>query len=253
MNLVSRVLFCLMSVSLVLLIPILWGSLPPLNFYLTLCNQFSGFPQRPCLAKPLIGLSPAINGSSSCRRNLLPLVRRSPCFAIVEIRPPQSLFDSASSLSRDLEDARQSSSRPGVSSSAKPTSSQSGPSRPEFDPAVPGPSRRRSFDSPQRSLGHSSRQGSDTPPRKRRRLSGDSSEDEDSSSQARRQRDDQQDEEDNFRPASLDLLLKYITKKFPAACNPWFNLPPNDSMSWRLQVSCTNRLSSPPISPGLGI
>ena len=136
------------------------------------------------------------------------------------VRPPQSLFDSASSLARDLEDARLLSSRPGVSSSAKPTSAQSGPARPEFDPAVPGPSRRRSFDSPQRSSGHSSRQGSDTPPHKRRRLSGDSSEDEDSSSQTRRQRDDQQDEEDNFRPASLDLLLNYITKKFPAASQP---------------------------------
>ena len=109
---------------------------------------------------------------------------------------------------------------PGVSPSAKPTSVQSGPSRPEFDPAVAGPSRRRSFDSPQHSLGHSSRQGSDTPPCKRRRLSGDSSDDEDSSSQARRQRDDQQDEEDNFCPASLDLLLKYITKKFLAASKP---------------------------------
>ena len=64
------------------------------------------------------------------------------------VRPHQSLFDSASSLARDLEDARLSSSRPGVSSSAKPTSAQSGPARPEFDPAVPGPSRRRSFDSP---------------------------------------------------------------------------------------------------------
>ena len=130
------------------------------------------------------------------------------------VRLHPSLFDSASSLARDLEDARLSSSRPGVSSSA-----QSGPARPEFDPAVPGPSRRRSFDSPQRSSGHSSRQGSDTPPRKRRRLSGDSSEDEDPSSQNRRQRDDQQDEEDNFRPASLDLL-QYITKKFPAASQP---------------------------------
>ena len=76
-------LFCLVSVSLVLPIPILWGSLPPLNFYLTLFNQFSGFPQRLCLAKPLIGLLPAISRSSSYRRNLLPLVRRSPRFAIV--------------------------------------------------------------------------------------------------------------------------------------------------------------------------
>ena len=136
------------------------------------------------------------------------------------LRPHQSLFDSASSLARDLEDARLSSSRPGVSSFVQPTSAQSGPARPEFDPAVPGPSRRRSFDSPQCSSGHSSRQGSDTPPRKRRRLSGDSSEDEGPSSQHRQHRDDQQDEEDNFCPASLDLLLQYITKKFPAASQP---------------------------------
>ena len=131
------------------------------------------------------------------------------------IRPPQSLFDSASSLSRDLEDARQSSSQPGVSPSAKPTPVQSGPSRPEYDPAVAGPcreydpavagpSRRRSFDSPQHSLGHS----------------GDSSADEDESSRTRRQRDDQQDDEDNFRPTSLSLLLEYITRKFPAASKP---------------------------------
>ena len=106
-----------------------------------------------------------------------------------------------------------------------------GPARTEFDPAVPGPSRRRSLDLPQRSSDHSSRQGSDTPPRKRRRLSGNSSEDEDPSSQNRQQRDDQQDEEDNFRPASLDLLLNYITKKFPAASQPliqpsskWFHV-----------------------------
>ena len=166
------------------------------------------------------------------------------------VRPHQSLLDSASSLARNLQDAGLSSSRPGLSSSAKPTSTQVGPAhpestqvgparpestqvgparpestqvgpaRPEFDPAVPGPSRRRSFDSPQRSSDHSSRQGSHTPPRKRRRLSGNLSEDEDPSSQNRQQRDDQQDEEDNFRPASLDLLLNYITKKFPAASQP---------------------------------
>ena len=58
------------------------------------------------------------------------------------IRPPQSLLDSSSSLSRDLEDARQSSSsQPGVSPSAMPTPVQSGPSRPEYDAAVAGPSR----------------------------------------------------------------------------------------------------------------
>ena len=103
---------------------------------------------------------------------------------------------------------------------AHPESTQVGPARPEFDPAVPGPSRRRSFDSPQRSSDHSSSQGSDTPPLKRRRLSGNSSEDEDPSSQNRQQRDDQQDEENNFRPSSLDLLLNYITKKFSAASQP---------------------------------
>ena len=101
----------------------------------------------------------------------------------------------------------------------RPESTPMGPGRPDFDPAVPGPSKRRSFDSPQRSSDHSSRQGSRTPPRKRRRHSGNSS-DEDPASQNRQQRDDQQDEEDNFSPSSLDLLLNYITRKFPAASQP---------------------------------
>ena len=84
------------------------------------------------------------------------------------IRPPQSLLDSASSLSRDLEDAKQSSSvsrgesrppssQPGVSSSSKRFAAtmpvQPGPSHPEGDPASAGPSRRRSYDSPPGSLG----------------------------------------------------------------------------------------------------
>ena len=97
-----------------------------------------------------------------------------------------------------------------------PESTPMGPGLPEFGPAVPGPSRRRSFDSHQRSSDHSSRQGGQTPPRKRRRLSGNSA-DEDSSSQNRQQRDDQQDEDDKFRPASLDLLLIYFNKKSLAA------------------------------------
>ena len=161
--------------------------------------------------------------------------------------PPQSLLDSASSLARRLQDAKLSPPQPGCSTSAKPKSSQRGPTRPEatrrvpeatrrvqeatsrvhettsrvpettrrvhhttsrvpeatsrvheatprgpkttrwtpettqrtpdrpestpmgpghqdFDPAVPGPSRRRSFESPQRFSDHSSRQGSHTPP-----------------------------------------------------------------------------------------
>ena len=122
---------------------------------------------------------------------------------------PQSLLDSASSLSRDLEDAKRSSSelrgeirpppsQPGVSSHfqrfATATPVQPGPSHPEGDPASAGPSRRRSYDTPSGSFGRSSRQGSDTPPHKRRRLSGDSSADEGESSSSRRQRDDQQED-----------------------------------------------------------
>ena len=150
------------------------------------------------------------------------------------LRPHQSLLDSAESLAKNLKDARLS-SRPGVSSSAKPKTTQTvptrpettrrteatqgSPPRPEFVSAVPGPSKRRSEDSPHRFSDYSSRQGSRSPSRKRSRLSGNSSE-EDDSYQSRQQRDDQQDEEDNFRPASLDLLLKYITTKFPAASQP---------------------------------
>ena len=150
-------------------------------------------------------------------------------------QPPQSLLDSASSLSRDLEDVKRSSSelrgeirppssQPGVSSHlqrfATATPVQPGPSHPEGDRASAGPSRRRSYDSPSGSFGRSSRQGSDTPPHKRRSLSDDSSADESESSSSRRQRDDQQEDEENFRPASLALLLDYIMKKFPASSKP---------------------------------
>ena len=94
------------------------------------------------------------------------------------------------------------------------------PGRPDLGPTAPGPSKRRSFESPHRSSDRSSRQGSQTPPRKRRRHSGNSS-DEDPASQSRQHRDDQQEEEDNFRPSSLDLLLNYITSTFPAASQPF--------------------------------
>ena len=208
--------------SLVLLIPILWGSLPPpppQGVYLS--NPVQPVFRLP--TAPVSGETPLHRLVASDRRmqeleQIVAATRQTIArFAMGGIRPPQSLLDSASSLSRDLEDARQSSSsQPGVSPSAKPTTPvQPGPSRPEYDRAVAGPSRRRSFDSPQHSL-----EGSDTPPRKRRRLSGDSSAYEDESSHTRRQRDDQQDDEDNFRPASLSLLLEYITRKFPAASKP---------------------------------
>ena len=181
------------------------------------------------------------------------------------ILPPQSLLDSASSLSRDLEDAKQlshgesrpPSSQPGVSSSSKrfaaTTPVQPGPSYPEGDPASAGPSRRRSYDSPPGSFGHSSRQGSDTPPRKRRRLSDDSSADEGESSSTRRQRDDQQDDEDNFRPASLALLLDYIIKEFPAASQPLVQPSSKRFHVFEAAGLVDERLSGPPISPGLDI
>ena len=74
-------------------------------------------------------------------------------------------FHLATSLSRDLRPklgpARPESTQMGP---ARPESTQVGPARPEFDPAVPGPSRRRSFDSPQCPSDHSSRQGSHNPP-----------------------------------------------------------------------------------------
>ena len=58
------------------------------------------------------------------------------------IRPPQSLLDSASSLATKLQDARLSSPRPGVSSSAKPRSPQRGPTRPETTRRVPETTRK---------------------------------------------------------------------------------------------------------------
>ena len=79
---VNRGLFCLMSANLFLLIPRLRGSPSPLHCFLTLPNQFSGSPQRPYLAKPLIGLSPAMKGSSICRKHSAPLVRRLLHFAL---------------------------------------------------------------------------------------------------------------------------------------------------------------------------
>ena len=54
------------------------------------------------------------------------------------------------------------------------------------------------------------------PPHKRRRLTDDERE----SSAGRQQRDDEQGDEENFRPASLAMLLDYIMSKFTAASKP---------------------------------
>ena len=163
-----------------------------------------------------------VDPSGSCSSRVDPSGSCSSCRRPADAKPTSTQVGPAHPESTQVGPARPADAKPTSTQvgPAHPESTQVGPARPEFDPAVPGPSRRRSFDSPQRSSDHSSRQGSDTPPRKRRRLSGNSSEDEDPSSQNRQQRDDQQDEEDNFRPASLDLLLNYITKKFPAASQP---------------------------------
>ena len=175
--------------------------------------------------------------------------------------------DSAESLARNVKDARLSSTWPGVSSSAKPKPTQMGPTRPEttrmgptrpettqgspprpeFVSAGPGPSKRRSGDSPQRFSDYSSRQGSctpplksrqgsDTPPRKRLTLWDDSAADEAQTSSHRQHRNDQQGDEEYFRHASLALLLDYIIRMFPAASNTRPSLLPNDFSSSRLPV-----------------
>ena len=152
--------------------------------------------------------------------------------------PPQSLLDSLLSLSRELDYAKRTSSelrgairppssQPGISSHhqrfATATPVQPGPSQPEGDPAFADPSfsRRRSYDFPSSgSFGRSFRQGSDPPPHKRRRLTDESSDDEGELSASHQQRDDEQADEENFRPASLALLLDYIMSKFLTASKP---------------------------------
>ena len=159
------------------------------------------------------------------------------------LEPPQSLVDSLSSLSRELVDAKRTSSelhgairppssQPGVSSRqqrfAAAAPAQPGPSQPEGDLSFAGPStsRRRPYDfaSGQHtsdSSGRSFRPGGDPPPHKRRRLTDeDSSDEERESSTGRQQQDEEEGDEENFRPASLALLLDYIMNKFPAASKP---------------------------------
>ena len=101
---------------------------------------------------------------------------------------------------------------------------QPGPSQPEDNPAFAGPSfsRRQPYDfHSSDSFGRSFRRGSDPPPHKRSRLTDDdSSDDERELSAGRQQRDDEQGNEENFRPASLAMLLDYIMSKFPAGSKP---------------------------------
>ena len=156
------------------------------------------------------------------------------------LAPPQSLVDSLSSLCKELVETKQSSSelhgairpppsQPGVSSRqqgfAAAAPAQPGPSQPGGDLSFAGPStsRRRPYDfaSGQHTSDSSSRTfrpGGDPPPppHKRHRLTDEDSSDEERESSTGRQ---QQDEE-NFRLASLALLLDYIMNKFPATSKP---------------------------------
>ena len=158
--------------------------------------------------------------------------------------PPQSLVDSLSSLCKELVEAKQSSSelhgairppssQPGVPSRqqgfAAAAPAQPGPSQPEGDLSFAGPStsRRRPYDfaSGQHTSDSSSRTfrpgGDPPPPHKRRRLTDEDSSDEESeSSTGRQQQDEEEGDEENFRPASLALLLDYIMNKFPATSKP---------------------------------
>ena len=156
---------------------------------------------------------------------------------------PQSLVDLLSSLSRELVDAKRTSSelhgairppssQPGVSARqqrfAAAAPAQPGPSQPADALSFAGPStyRRRPyyFASGQHtsdSSGRSFRQGGDPPPHKRRRLTDDDSSDEErESSSGHSQQDEEDGDEENFCPASLALLLDYIMSKFPAASKP---------------------------------
>ena len=83
MELVNRELFCLMSANLFLLITRLRGSRPPLQYLLTLPNQFSGSPQHPHqegsnMRRPrtLGTLSPTRKGSTPCSKPSPPFIRR---------------------------------------------------------------------------------------------------------------------------------------------------------------------------------
>ena len=161
---------------------------------------------------PFTGFSPAISAPQACRQLSQPYRLFANGLLLRLLGRNLSLVASDrhldASLSRDLEDAKQSSSvlrgesRPPFFTAwgfvtfeafrccskkmtlhplvhlgdcpaipfAAATHVQPGPSHPEDDPAYAGPSRQRSYDSHSGSFRHSSRQGSDTPPLKRRRL-----------------------------------------------------------------------------------
>ena len=256
-ELVNRGLFCLMSANLFLLIMRLRGSPPPLHCLLTLPNQFSGSPRRPYLegssTKPLRALSPAMKGSRTCREHSPPLVRRLLHFALAAFvrfslfwtlphRLPRNCgmlgyrlhglgFRRLPSLGRPKWVLLVLRRPEGVLRRPKgllrrPKGLLIVQSRPQWVLVAQsstllslvrlGDGLLTRLSVPRTT--HLAR-GVILPPRKMRRHSGNSS-DEDPASQNRQQRDDQQDEEDNFRPSSLDLLLNYITKKFPAASQP---------------------------------
>ena len=137
-------------------------------------------------------------------------------------------MDSLSSLSRELLDARRSSSD--LHGAIRPPSQRPGVSshRQRFAAAAAGPSVSRrqpyafAFGQPtSNSSGRSFCPGGDSPPHKRRRLPvGNSSDDERKSSAGLLLPDEEEGDRVNCRPASLALLLDYIMSKFPAASKP---------------------------------
>ena len=103
---------------------------------------------------PFAGLSPAISASQACRQLSQPFRLFANGLLLRLLGQNLSLVASDrhldASLSRDLEDAKQSSSvlrgesRPPSSQPSKRFAVQQGPSHPEDDPAYAGPSRHRS-------------------------------------------------------------------------------------------------------------
>ena len=146
-ELVNRGLFCLMSANLFLLITRLRGSPPP-------PPPLFANPAQPVFRLPTAPISGGVQhetpqnpvareeGVQTLQEALSSTHQTIASLRASGISPPQSLLDSASSLATKLQDARLSSPRPGVSSSAKPRSPQRSPTRPETTRRVPETTRR---------------------------------------------------------------------------------------------------------------
>ena len=168
-------------VDLLLPLPIIYGSLPPLGAHLS--NPLD--PVFRLSTAPVSGETPVHRLVASDRKvqalekDIAATRQAIGSLCDRGLTPPQSLMDSLLSLSRELDDAKRTSSelrgairppssQPGVSSHHQRFATvQPGPSQPEGDPAFAGPSfsGRQPYDfPPSGSFGRSFRQGSDPPP-----------------------------------------------------------------------------------------